>query len=218
MYRHKFIKGGPIDLTPGKAVCVGRNYLDHIHELNNPVPGQPLLFIKSNNSFADMAQPLIIPAEGECHNELEVALLIGKKLDKSYDNPIDAVVGVGLALDLTLRDVQDQLKSSGHPWERAKSFDNSCPISGFVPAAEISSLDELNFDLQVNGVERQHGLTKMMMYSCRDLLSHIAQTFTLMPGDIVLTGTPKGVGKIVPGDKLTATLNDYFSVTTEVAA
>ena len=136
MYNHTATNGEKLALPVGKVVCVGRNYLDHIQELGNEVPEQAILFIKPATAMCDMRQPIQIPSEfGECHNELEVALLIGKDLagtQLSDDEIAAALVGLGLGLDLTLRDVQNTLKANGHPWERAKAFDGSCPLSPFA--------------------------------------------------------------------------------------
>ena len=139
MYQHQFIDGRKIDLPLGKVVCVGRNYLEHIQELNNEVPNEPLLFIKPNTALCNLAEPIVIPkGVGSCHNELEIAILIGQRLNHCNEKQAkQSIIGVGLGLDLTLRDVQDRLKAKGQPWERAKSFDASCPISVFVQAQEV---------------------------------------------------------------------------------
>ena len=130
--------------STSKIVCVGRNYSAHAKELNNPIPKEPLLFIKSTNCLVDLDKPIQIPKEqGECHHELEISVLIGKKLTKaSREEAIDAIDGIGLALDLTLRDLQSKLKSKGQPWERAKSFDGACPVSGFVDIAYFDNVFE----------------------------------------------------------------------------
>lgn len=208
-----------IDLTLGKVVCVGRNYLDHINELNNEVPDEPLLFIKPATAVVDMAQPLQLPqGQGACHNELEVAVLIQKTLRCADENDIaEAIWGYGLGLDLTLRDKQSQLKAKGQPWERAKAFDGSCPLSAFVPANKVPEPQSIDFTLEVNGHVRQQGNTEMMMHQIVSLLLNISHTFTLLPGDVVMTGTPKGVGPLQSGDKLTCRLASLLTVNTEVS-
>ncbi|AWL12291.1 5-carboxymethyl-2-hydroxymuconate Delta-isomerase [Saliniradius amylolyticus] len=220
MRQHHNWQGQGLDLPVGKAVCVGRNYLDHIRELSNEVPEEALLFIKPASSLCDMHKPFAIPVNlGACHNELEVAVLIEKPLRRAKPEAVEAAVwGYGLALDLTLRDVQSGLKAKGHPWERAKAFDGSCPVSGFVPKADIDNPQQLAFNLHVNGDLRQQGNTAMMMRSIEELLAEISRSFTLQPGDIVLTGTPKGVGPLTPGDTLTASLAEQYSLTTKVKA
>lgn len=213
-YHHLSVSGNQIELPTGKVVCVGRNYADHIQELNNSVPDEPLLFIKPNTALADMNTSLLIPP-GNCHNELEVALLIAKPLQVgtsySTEEVISSLWGVGLALDLTLRDKQSELKQKGHPWERAKAFDNSCPLSGFVPCDEVSELQNIAFELLVNGDIRQSGNTRLMLNNCIALIREILTCFTLLPGDVVLTGTPKGVGPLHSGDKLSARMRNNGS-------
>ncbi|KXI28672.1 fumarylacetoacetate hydrolase family protein [Paraglaciecola hydrolytica] len=217
-YIHQAFNGQAIDLPLGKVVCVGRNYLMHIHELNNAVPDKPLLFIKPSTSLVALAEPIEIPQDlGECHNEIELAILISQTLIKASEQQVEqAIWGYGLALDLTLRDVQDSLKRQGHPWERAKAFDGSCPLSPFVLKAQIKDHQNVNFALKVNGQVRQQGNTQDMLVGINALLSEISQTFTLLPGDIVLTGTPKGVGPLYTKDQLEIELHGQFSITTEV--
>jgi 2-keto-4-pentenoate hydratase/2-oxohepta-3-ene-1,7-dioic acid hydratase in catechol pathway len=217
-YCHTGLDGQTIDLPLGKIVCVGRNYLAHIQELNNAVPDEALLFIKPSTALCDVSKPVKIPKDkGECHNEVEVAVLINKVLkNTNVQEAQDAIWGYGLALDLTLRDVQSELKSKGHPWERAKSFDGSCPLSVFVPATSVSSKDELKFSLQVNEQLRQQGYSRDMMRDIVSLLVEISHTFTLLPGDVILTGTPEGVAQLRAKDMLCLSLDGFFSVNTEV--
>lgn len=211
VHQHQFINDIPCALTPGKVVCVGRNYADHIAELENETPEEPLLFIKANNSLVHLQEVIHIPSEGQCHNELELAFLLNKPLrNADIKAATEAVAGVGLALDLTLRDMQSKLKAKGHPWERAKAFDGSCPVSQFVPASQLNLNSAFEFQLEVNGEIRQQGNSGNMLWQWPQLLAHISQTFTLYPGDIVLTGTPKGVGPLHSGDHLQASLMDVL--------
>lgn len=218
MYQHLDINGDVIGIPIGKVVCVGRNYVDHIKELNNAVPDQPLLFIKPATSLCDMAEPLNIPTDqGECHNELELAVLIGAPLKCADRQEVkQAIWGVGLGLDLTLRDVQSALKEKGLPWERAKSFDGACPLSGFVQARNLVSLDNLSFSLSINNQVRQQGNSDLMMLDMISLIVEMSHTFTLQAGDVIMTGTPKGVGPLMVGDKLDVELRDYFQLSTQV--
>ncbi|AEY01770.1 fumarylacetoacetate (FAA) hydrolase [Oceanimonas sp. GK1] len=219
MYQHLDQEGFVLPYATGKVVCVGRSYRDHAAELNNPVPEAPLLFIKPATSLVPLDEPLVLPAgQGPVHHELEVALLVGRRLcEAGPAEALNAVVGVGLALDLTLRAVQDELKRKGQPWERAKAFDGSCPMGPFVAPDLLSPLQQLDFSLTVNGTPRQTGNTGLMMWSMAELLAEISQCFTLMPGDIVLTGTPKGVGELQGGDALTLTLDNQFVFEAKVA-
>lgn len=217
-YLHRDHRGENIALPTGKVVCVGRNYLQHVAELHNQVPDKPLLFMKPSTSLVALEMGVAVPRGlGECHNETEIALLIGQRLSADSDYPVEqAIWGYGLGLDLTLRQVQDELKKQGHPWERAKAFDGSCPISPFVPAELIAQPDALEFSLEVNGEMRQQGNSADMLFSIKRLLADIAQVFTLLPGDIVLTGTPKGVAALHAGDQLQVSFATFFTIATEV--
>jgi len=219
-YVHREWDGQQIDLPAGKVVCVGRNYLMHIKELNNAVPARPLLFIKPSTSLVAFSETLFIPDnQGECHNEVELAVLITKPLKKVRPEQVEqAIWGYGVALDLTLRDVQDELKRQGHPWERAKAFDGSCPMSPFVAKAKVKQQQDLHFSLLVNGQVRQQGHSQDMLVSINNLLSEISQTFTLLPGDIVLTGTPKGVAALQQEDRLDIAFEDFFTISTKVTS
>ena len=218
MYQHLDVQGNPIALPVGKVACIGRNYLDHIEEMKSVVSASPLLFLKPKAALCDMGKPLSIPTDqGECHNELEVAVLLKHAVSKATEDEVLAAIwGIGLGLDLTLRDVQRELKAQGQPWERAKSFDLSCPVSGFVPIDSITDLQDLRFTLSINGEVRQSGHTAMMLHKIVPLIAHMSQTFTLDSGDIVLTGTPKGVGPLLVGDTIEATLHDKITVNTKV--
>ncbi|MBE2894186.1 fumarylacetoacetate hydrolase family protein [Spirabiliibacterium falconis] len=217
MYQHRDIKGSILDLPAGKVVCVGRNYREHIHELNNPEPSAPLLFIKPQTALCCLQNPIFIPKHlGRVEHELEIAVLIGKNVSQAnVDTAKSAVSAFAIALDLTLRDVQQRCKENAHPWEIAKGFDNACPISPFIPAVQFSDWQDITFSLLVNDELRQMGHSAQMLVDIPHLISYASQFFTLQKGDIVLTGTPKGVGQLHPGDKLELTLAQY-SFQTEV--
>merc|ERR1711879_589946 len=194
------------------------NYAAHAQELNNPVPDRPILFIKPGSAAVPMVPAFSIPVDqGAVHHELEIALLIGKPLRHASATESDlAIAGIGLGLDLTLRDVQQELKDNGHPWERAKAFDGSCPLSGFVDTRRVPDWQNLTLCLKRNGVMQQQGNSAAMIFGIVALLVEISRTFTLEPGDIVLTGTPAGVGPLKPGDCLEASLQDWIEVETMV--
>ncbi|MCX4027169.1 fumarylacetoacetate hydrolase family protein [Endozoicomonas sp. SM1973] len=217
-YHHKWIDGSPINLSCNKVVCIGRNYAAHAAELDNPIPDTPLLFIKPTTAIVPLEQPLQLPDNlGEVHYETELAILIQHPVKSaSPEAAVNAVGGLGLALDLTLRDLQSQLKEKGHPWEKAKAFDGSCPLSPFIPYHASMPLDNLHFELKINGLPVQQGHTKLMLTSVANLISYASQFFTLLPGDVILTGTPKGVGKLASGDQLTLQLQDYAQFSTSV--
>ncbi|MCP4597154.1 fumarylacetoacetate hydrolase family protein [Neptuniibacter sp.] len=216
-YQHRYLDGTEAQLPLGKIICVGRNYADHAAELNNPIPTEPMLFIKPASSVVDMSEPFAIPqGMGSVHFETEMSVLIGSELCKASEEEAKAaIVGVGLGLDLTLRDLQGKLKDKGHPWEKAKAFDGSCPLSVFAKAESVPDLQDVEIKLTVNGETRQHGNSSHMLNQVLPLISYTSQFFTLMPGDVILTGTPAGVGPIQPGDQLQVDLADLISVTTQ---
>jgi len=200
----RFTDGRHTAAPVGKIVCVGRNYAEHARELNNPVPSAPLLFIKPASAAVALETPLKAQfARGEVHFETELALLIGKPLTAATpDQAARAVAGLGLALDLTLRDVQSRLKEKGHPWEIAKAFDGACPLSAFAPVRGEVDWQALHFSLDIDGERRQSGDTGDMLFAIPELLAEMSRHFTLEPGDVVLTGTPAGVGVLPRGAEL----------------
>ncbi|MGM0951985.1 MAG: fumarylacetoacetate hydrolase family protein [Pseudomonadota bacterium] len=216
-YQHHWKDGTPLHLPPGKIVCVGRNYAEHARELNNPVPDEPLLFIKPASSAVHLTRPLDFPRDqGEVHFEAELAVLIGRSLTKASASEVESsILGYGLALDLTLRDLQSKLKEKGQPWERAKGFDGACPLSPFVSADKLPK-GNIHFTLDIDGKRQQTGDTDDMLNPIVPLIVHMSHQFTLEPGDVVLTGTPKGVGPLVPGQTLSLELEDVLFVETHV--
>ncbi len=217
-YQHLNLSGAAIDLPAGKTVCVGRNYADHARELNNPVPTEPVLFMKPSTALRSLAEPIALPTGmGTCHFETEISLLIGQPLTAANrEQACEAIVGVGLGLDLTLRELQGELKAKSLPWEKAKAFDGSCPVSAFAPAGHFPDWADVTFQLHLNGVVQQDGHSAAMLTQIPDLLVYISQYFTLLPGDLVMTGTPAGVGPLSAGDKLELCLADQFRLCTEV--
>lgn len=213
-----FQEGSDYREPVSKIVCVGRNYAAHARELDNPVPTQPLLFIKPPSTLQDLHEHIDLPADrGPVHYETEVALLIGSQLCRaSQDSAMDAVIGVGLALDLTLRERQSELKENGYPWEIAKAFDGACPLSRFVAPETLPMPDRFRFTLSIDGEERQHGDTAEMLKPMPALLAYMSQHFTLWPGDVVLTGTPAGVGVLEPGQSLELALESQLRIESRV--
>lgn len=194
---------------PSKIVCVGRSYADHARELGNAVPDRPVLFIKPPSSLQSLEQGITWNKDlGSCHFECELTLRIDRPL-KAESDPIKALAAIGavtLGLDLTLRDVQDGLKKKGHPWERAKAYDGSCVLAAWVDAKEISDWNAAKYSLDINGQRRQTGDTAYLIFEIGALLAEISQSFILEPGDVVMTGTPAGVGPLHSGDQLVMTL------------
>ena len=218
-YQHHWKDGTPLRLPLGKIVCVGRNYAEHARELNNPIPDQPLLFIKPATAAVYATRPVVLPeGQGSVHYETELAVLIGRPLkNAAHDEVKSAILGYGLALDLTLRDVQSELKENGQPWERAKAFDGACPLSPFVPADKLPD-DHLTFTLDIDQERRQTGDTRDMLNPIVPLIAHMSRHFTLLPGDVVLTGTPSGVGALEVGQTLSLELERALFVETHVVA
>jgi len=188
---------------PSKIVCVGRNYVAHANELNNPLPTRPLLFIKPPSALSWLPEVRIPTDQGECQHEIELAVYLSQRLRKATpEQAMQAIAGYGVGLDLTLRQVQSELKALGQPWERAKAFDGSCVLGPMVAAHEFAAGEALHIALQVNGELRQAGNSKQMIFTIADLLADISQQFTLEPGDVVLTGTPAGVAALAIDDAL----------------
>ena len=218
MFQASFVNGDVFPNSLSKVVCVGRNYAEHARELNNPVPDEPILFIKPETSVVDLHQSLNIPSE-DCHYETEVAVLIGAELTKaSAEGVLQGIAGIGLALDLTRRELQSQLKAKSHPWEIAKAFDGACPLSRFVPLVEFDDLKDIHFSLTINDILQQKASTQDMLTPIVPLISYMSRFFTLRPGDVVLTGTPKGVGELKAGDRLAFTLADKLHIETQALA
>ena len=216
----RFLDNSHFGQPLGKIVCVGRNYAEHAKELNNPVPTEPILFIKPATAAVRLEDTITAPAiRGEVHYETELALLICEPLSNATTEQAEgAVVGLGLALDLTLRDVQAKLKGKGHPWEIAKGFDGACPLSSFVKVRDVPNWDSLSFSLSINEELRQIGKASDMLFSVPQLLVEMSRHFTLEPGDVILTGTPAGVGILPRGATLHFSLDGAFEFTTQVAS
>lgn len=210
-YQHQWRDGRSTTLPNGKVVCVGKNYADHIAEMQSETPARPVLFLKPTTALCSADQPIKISHLshlGAVHHELEITILIGQQLDTKNRDYSSAIAGLGLGIDLTLRDLQSELKQQGLPWERSKSFDGSCALSNFIPYTDELVLDDLNLMLTINGKLRQSSNSKLMLNPIDTLLSEISEVFTLLPGDVVMTGTPAGVGPLTPGDVLSGQLNN----------
>ena len=197
-----------------KIICIGRNYADHAAELNDgaALPKEPLFFLKPDTALLRNNDPFYIPrfserVDYEC--ELVVKInRVGKCIDRRFAHRYYDEVGLGI--DFTARDLQRKAIAEGLPWEMSKCFDHSAAISPeFVPLAEVGTIDNLHFDLRVNGEVRQLGNTAEMLFSVDEIISHISQYMTLKIGDLIYTGTPCGVGPVVAGDNLVATLEGH---------
>lgn len=194
--------------TVGAIYCVGRNYSAHAHELNNPIPDEPVIFTKTAASLAPFEGDIHVPKQwGRCDYETELVVQLGRTIYQADEHQsLDSISHLGLALDLTLRDKQSVLKEKGLPWTLAKNFTNACVLSTFQPVQEGQQVDSLQFALDINNHRQQTADTRHMLFPVGVLLSFISQTIPLCAGDIVLTGTPSGVGELHHGDELIAYL------------
>ncbi|QJW89693.1 fumarylacetoacetate hydrolase family protein [Spirosoma taeanense] len=189
-----------------KIICVGRNYVEHIKELNNEQPDDPVIFMKPETAIPLKNEPFFYPEfSSDVHHEVEILVRInrvGKNIDEKFAHKYYDEIGIGV--DFTARDVQSKLKAKGLPWELAKGFNGSAPISQFRPKTDFPDLQNLNFHLEVNGETRQQGNTSLMLFKIDYLISFVSRYFLLQQGDILFTGTPKGVGPVQVGDRLMA--------------
>lgn len=193
-----------------KIICVGRNYIDHINELSNQKPENPVIFMKPDTAVLSKEFPFVLPEfSNDVHYEVEVLVKIGKvgkyissKFAHKYYNQI------GLGIDFTARDLQSELKAKGLPWEIAKGFDGSAVIGDFIAKEQFEDIQNLSFQLVKNGEVVQYGNTQDMLWQIDELVSYVSQFFTLKVGDVIFTGTPAGVGKIESSDELEGFLED----------
>lgn len=180
--------------------AIGRNYSEHAKELGNDVPEAPLIFLKAGSCIGDETSPLAFPAISEdIHYELELAFQFNEKLELGK---------LGLAIDFTARDLQSRLKKEGHPWTLAKSFKNACALSRLIPCP--ANINQLQFQLSVNGILKQKGHATDMIHKPENVADYIKSRFPVMPYDILLTGTPSGVGPVKPGDTLEAEIPGHL--------
>ncbi|MFK7905203.1 MAG: fumarylacetoacetate hydrolase family protein [Chitinophagales bacterium] len=187
-----------------KIFCIGRNYVDHAKELNNPVPQKPLVFSKPQTALVRENRPFFYPEfSKDIHHEIEIVLKVcklGKHIAPKFAHKYYNEVTLGI--DFTARDIQSQLKAKGHPWLLAKGFDGSAPIGKWLSLEEVGDVNNIDFSMTKNGETMQVGNTKDLIFDFDYLITYISQFFTLQMGDLIFTGTPAGVGPVVIGDKL----------------
>jgi 2-keto-4-pentenoate hydratase/2-oxohepta-3-ene-1,7-dioic acid hydratase in catechol pathway len=202
----------------GKIICLARTYKEHAREMNTVVTEDPLLFLKPTSSVIFDHETIIIPKRSQClHHEVELGIILGKKGKHiSEENARQYILGYLVALDITARDIQAVAKKNGWPWAIAKGFDTFAPISDAVTKEKVPHPQNLNLTLRINGVVKQCGNTDQMMYSVERIISFISEIMTLERGDLILTGTPEGVGEIKEGDVLEAQLDSVCSLTVDV--
>lgn len=187
-----------------KIICIGRNYTEHIKELANEKPSDPVVFLKPDTSVLVKNQPFFIPDfSNDVHHEVEILVKIskvGKYIDKKFAHKYYDQIGLGI--DFTARDLQNELKSKGLPWEKAKGFDGAAVTGEWLPKSDFKDLNDINFSMKKNGEVVQKGNTSQMLWKIDELIEYISKYFTLKIGDIIFTGTPSGVSRIDPDDEL----------------
>ena len=201
-----------------KILCIGRNYAAHIQELKNEVPAEPVFFLKPDTALLRNNEAFYIPDfSKDVHHEVEIVLKItkrGKHIAEKF--AADYFNEIGIGIDFTARDLQSKLKEKGLPWEKAKAFDGSAPVSSFVSKAEFADLNNLDFSLQVNTTPVQKGNTSLMLHNFSKIIAELSKYFTLNQGDLIFTGTPEGVAAVKAGDRLQAFIGDNKMLAFEV--
>lgn len=202
----------------GKIVCVGRNYAEHVRELGNEVPDKPVVFLKPSSAAIQSGGKIIYPSfSNEMHHEVELVLLIGAEVKNvSLSESENAIIGYGIGLDMTLRDVQNELKKKSQPWTIAKCFDTSAVLSDFTLKENYLLTLEEEISLSVNGVVRQKDKLNKLIYKPAELVQYISAMMTLEYGDLIFTGTPAGVSAVKTGDKISAELSPIAELTAEI--
>lgn len=201
-----------------KILAIGRNYVEHIKELNNETPDEPVIFSKPDTALLKDNEPFYFPDyTTDIHHEVEIILRIckeGKSIDEKFASGYYDAIGLGI--DFTARDLQSKAKAKGLPWTLAKGFNGSAPVSKFFPKEQFADMKNINFKLELNGNAVQEGNTSLMMYSFEAIISYISKFITLKTGDIIFTGTPKGVGPVKIGDRLKGYLESEVVLDFEV--
>lgn len=193
-----------------KIICIGRNYIDHAKELNNDLPEKPVFFLKPDSALVTRNKPFFYPDFSKnVHHELELVLKIqrlGRSIPEKFAGRYYSEIGLGI--DFTARDLQNEMKEKGLPWEIAKGFDYSAPVSGFVPLSELEDPENVDFHLELNGKKVQQGNSRELIFSFDRIISYVSRFMTLKTGDLIFTGTPAGVGPVHIGDHLVAYLQE----------
>lgn len=201
-----------------KIICIGRNYIDHAKELNNPIPSEPLFFLKPDSAILPKRNPFYIPNfTKNIHYEVELIIKVsklGKNIKENFANTYYNEIGLGI--DFTARDIQDQCKEKGHPWEIAKAFDQSAVVSANFIDKQNLDTNNINFSLKKNGSIVQEGNSSNMLFNFDQIIAHISKFMTIKIGDLIFTGTPAGVGKVNIGDELIGYLENEQAFKTKI--
>ena len=228
MYKPRYVFCGPMKfyrfkdskkrLRIGKILCLARTYKEHAKEMNASVSEKPVLFLKPDSAVIFSHDTVLIPAMSQClHHEVELGIVIGKKGKHiQEENALEYVCGYLVGLDITARDLQSAAKKNGWPWGIPKGFDTFAPLSDVVPKEQVPDPSHVEIELKVNGVVKQKGTASQMIYSLEHIISFLSDVMTLEPGDLILTGTPEGVGEINEGDVLEARFGTLCSLTVDV--
>jgi len=201
-----------------KILAIGRNYVEHIKELNNERPDEPVIFTKPDTALVRNNQPFYFPDfSNDIHYEVELVLRLckmGKNINEKFAHTYYDAIGLGI--DFTARDLQTKAKDKGLPWALAKGFDGSAPVSEFLPLSDFQDINNINFSLNVDGQVKQQGNSSLMLFSFNQIISYISKFITLRSGDLIFTGTPKGVGPIKIGNKLEGYIEDQKLLNVEI--
>jgi 2-keto-4-pentenoate hydratase/2-oxohepta-3-ene-1,7-dioic acid hydratase in catechol pathway len=193
-----------------KIICIGRNYIDHAKELNNPVPEKPVFFMKPDTALLLKHNPFFYPDfSRDVHYETELVIKInrnGKHIEERFAHKYYNEIGIGI--DFTARDLQAEAKKKGLPWEIAKAFDQSAPLGRFLPKEQFGAMDNIHFSLKINGELKQQGNSKDMIFTFDRIIAYVSRFVTLRTGDLIFTGTPKGVGSVKINDHFEAFIED----------
>ena len=207
--------GSSEEITVGTIYCLGQNYPLHAREMKSDVPVIPVVFTKPASSLLRNGEPILIPPiSAQVHHEVELVVALGTGGDKiPVEKAYSHVLGYGVGLDMTLRDVQAEAKKKGHPWAVAKGFRTSAPVSDILPLSAFGNPHELTLTCAVNGMQRQCGFTGDMVFTIDKIISYLSSIFTLRAGDLIFTGTPEGVGEVHPGDTIEASIAGKVRIT-----
>ncbi|MEX0945181.1 MAG: fumarylacetoacetate hydrolase family protein [Balneolaceae bacterium] len=197
----------------GTLFCIGRNYAKHVEEMNSKQTDDPVVFLKPRSSIIRSGESILLPNQSEnVHHEVELVALIGKETKNiDHEHALKSVKALAVGLDLTARDLQSTAKKSGLPWTLSKGFNTFAPIGNFFEYDESIDVQNLDISVSVNGVNRQSSNTSMMLFNLETIIHYLSTRFVLYPGDLIFTGTPEGVSRIVPGDRIRAALGNNLS-------
>lgn len=197
----------------GSIYCIGKNYAEHIREMNSKPDKNPVVFLKPRSSIIHSGGTVHLPeSSANVHHEAELVLLIGATAKNlSSSSALSAVKGIAVGIDFTARDLQSEAKKNGKPWALSKGFDTFAPVGNFAEFSDDIDLNDLNIELRVNETIRQNDNTRLMLFPVADIISYLSRQFTLSAGDLIFTGTPKGVSSVKTGDEVTAILGNGIS-------